>query len=88
LMANPINPPSKAISVVRRAKINNATTNMTTPMSTSNSMRHNFSRKPDCLPANKGVDDELPLFTGLPLETVRKGSRVAAEAYILGPRST
>src|SRR5215216_8080699 len=66
LMANPTNPPSKAISVVRRAKINNATTNMTTPMSTSNSMRHNFSRRPDCLPASKGVDDKLPLFTELP----------------------
>src|SRR5215213_3369807 len=61
LMANPTNPPPKAISVVRRAEINNATTNMTTTMSTSNSMWHNFSRRPYCLPASKGVDDELPL---------------------------
>src|SRR5215217_1831891 len=66
LMANPTNPPPKAISVVRRAEINNATTNMTTTMSTSNSMWHNFSRRPDCLPASKGVDDELPLFTQMP----------------------
>src|SRR5215203_4664610 len=71
LMANPTNPPPKAISVVRGTEINNTTTNMTTTMSTSNSMPHNFSRRPDCLPASKGVDDELPLFTEMPRETVQ-----------------
>ena len=70
LMANPTNPPPKAISVVRRAEITNATTNMATTMSTSNSMRHNFSRRPDCLPASKGVDDELPLFTEFPAKGI------------------
>ena len=44
LMASPTNPPSKAISVVRRAKINNATTNMATNMSTSHSMEEHFTR--------------------------------------------
>src|SRR5829696_5412122 len=61
LMANPTNPPPKAISVVRGTEINNTTTNMTTTMSTSNSMPHNFSRRPDY----------LPLFTQMPRETVQ-----------------
>src|SRR5215208_4959717 len=62
LMASPTHPASDSISVVSRAKINNATANMTTTASTSNSMSNHFSREQECLPANKRVGGGLPLF--------------------------
>ena len=68
LMSSPTHPPSASISVANEAKINNATAAKITAMSTSNSMRHYFSRRLNCSPANKRVGDELPLFTESPRE--------------------
>src|SRR5215211_4680896 len=73
---SPTNPASVSISVVRKPKINNATINTPTTMSTSNSMRHYFRQRPDCLPANKRVGDELPLYSELP-RTVLLGNRAS-----------
>src|SRR5215217_66102 len=66
LMASPTNPACDSWAVVNRAKRNNTTAAMTTTMSTSHSMLHYFSRRPDCLPANKRVGGGLPLCTELP----------------------
>src|SRR5215208_223953 len=60
LTPSPTNPASDSISVVRRPKINNATINMATTMSTSNSMRRYFRQSPDCLPASQPTKEYVP----------------------------